>query len=44
MTLEQLLAHPELERQTGLEQTVRFATENGGIRVRLVQGRVPLSS
>jgi putative N6-adenine-specific DNA methylase len=36
-----LAAHPELERQTGLELTPRFATENGGIRVRLVQGRVP---
>jgi putative N6-adenine-specific DNA methylase len=39
-----LAAHPELERQTGLEQAVRFTTENGGIRVRLVQGSVPLSS
>ena len=39
-----LAAHPELERQTGLEQTVRFTTENGGIRVRLVQGRVPEAS
>ena len=39
-----LAAHPELERQTGLEQAVRFTTENGGIRVRLVQGRVRLSS
>jgi putative N6-adenine-specific DNA methylase len=37
-----LAAHPELERQTGLEQAVRFTTENGGIRVRLVQGSVPL--
>jgi len=36
-----LAAHPELERQTGLEPEVRFTTENGGIRVRLVQGRVP---
>ena len=36
-----LASHPELERQTGLEQAVRFTTENGGIRVRLVQGRVP---
>jgi len=39
-----LAAHPELEGQTGLEQTVRFTTENGGIRVRLVQGRVPPAS
>lgn len=39
-----LAAHPELERQTGLEQAVRFTTENGGIRVRLVQGRVPPAS
>jgi putative N6-adenine-specific DNA methylase len=39
-----LAAHPELERQTGLEQAVRFTTENGGIRVRLVQGRVPAAS
>jgi putative N6-adenine-specific DNA methylase len=39
-----LAAHPELERQTGLEQAVRFTTENGGIRVRLLRGRVPLSS
>jgi putative N6-adenine-specific DNA methylase len=36
-----LAAHPELERQTGLAQAVRFTTENGGIRVRLVQGSVP---
>lgn len=39
-----LAAHPELERQAGLQQTVRFTTENGGIRVRLVQGSVRLSS
>jgi putative N6-adenine-specific DNA methylase len=39
-----LAAHPELERQTGLEPAVRFTTENGGIRVRLVQGGVPASS
>ena len=39
-----LAAHPELERQTGLEPAVRFTTENGGIRVRLVQGSVPASS
>jgi putative N6-adenine-specific DNA methylase len=38
-----LAAHPELERQTGLEPAVRFTTENGGIRVRLVQGSVPAS-
>jgi putative N6-adenine-specific DNA methylase len=37
-----LAAHPELEWQAGLEQVVRFTTENGGIRVRLVQGRVAL--
>jgi putative N6-adenine-specific DNA methylase len=35
-----LAAHRELERQTGLEPAERFTTENGGIRVRLVQGRV----
>jgi putative N6-adenine-specific DNA methylase len=35
-----LAVHTELERQTGLALTVRLATENGGIRVRLVQGRV----
>jgi putative N6-adenine-specific DNA methylase len=35
-----LAAHPELERQTGLGLAARFTTENGGIRVRLVQGRV----
>ena len=39
-----LAVHPELERQTGLEPAVRFTTENGGIRVRLVQGSVPASS
>jgi putative N6-adenine-specific DNA methylase len=39
-----LAAHLELERQTGLEPAVRFTTENGGIRVRLVQGRVPAAS
>jgi putative N6-adenine-specific DNA methylase len=39
-----LAAQPELERQTGLEQAVRFTTENGGIRVRLVRGRVPVAS
>ena len=38
-----LAAHPELERQTGLEPAARFTTENGGIRVRLVQGTVALS-
>jgi putative N6-adenine-specific DNA methylase len=38
-----LAAHPELERQTGLEPAVRFTTESGGIRVRLVQGSVPAS-
>lgn len=36
-----LAAHPELEGQTGLGLTPRFMTENGGIRVRLVQGTVP---
>ncbi|MEP6688415.1 MAG: hypothetical protein ABJC36_08715 [Gemmatimonadales bacterium] len=35
-----LAVHAELERQTGLVLSVRFATENGGIRVRLVQGKV----
>ena len=35
-----LASHPELERQTGLDPTPMFATENGGIRVRLVQARV----
>ena len=39
-----LAAHPELERQTGIDQAVRFTTENGGIRVRLVQGSVAASS
>ena len=39
-----LAAHPDLERQTGLDPAVRFTTENGGIRVRLVQGRVPAAS
>jgi putative N6-adenine-specific DNA methylase len=39
-----LAVHPELERQTGLEPAVRFTTENGGVRVRLVQGSVPASS
>ena len=36
-----LAAYPELERQTRLPLTMRFGTENGGIRVRLVQGSVP---
>ncbi len=36
-----LAAHPELERQTGLDLAPRFSTENGGIRVRMVQGRIP---
>jgi putative N6-adenine-specific DNA methylase len=35
-----LSAHAELERQTGLDPTPLFATENGGIPVRLVQGRI----
>ncbi len=35
-----LATHPELERQTGLDPTPLFATENGGIRVRLVRGQV----
>jgi putative N6-adenine-specific DNA methylase len=35
-----LSAHAELERQTGLPLAPRFDTENGGIRVRLVGGRV----
>ena len=37
-----LSAHAELERQARLSLGSRFVTENGGIRVRLVQGRVPL--
>ncbi|MBA3258799.1 MAG: hypothetical protein H0T68_04950, partial [Gemmatimonadales bacterium] len=36
-----LSAHLELERQTGLPLEPRFATLNGGIRVRLMQGIVP---
>jgi len=36
-----LTAHAELERQTGLDLSVRFTTDNGGIRVRMVQGGVP---
>ncbi|MBA2458045.1 MAG: hypothetical protein H0V43_03700 [Gemmatimonadales bacterium] len=36
-----LSAHAELERQTGLPLEPRFATLNGGIRVRLVQGTIP---
>jgi 23S rRNA G2445 N2-methylase RlmL len=39
-----LAAYPELERQVGLELTPRFTTENGGIRVRMVQGRVGVSA
>jgi putative N6-adenine-specific DNA methylase len=35
-----LASHPELDRQTGLDPTPVFATENGGIRVRLVQARI----
>ena len=35
-----LTAHAELERQTGLDFSVRFTTDNGGIRVRMVQGGV----
>lgn len=35
-----LSSHRELEAQTGLELAERFTTENGGIRVRLVQGSV----
>ena len=35
-----LSAHAELERQTGLPLATKFDTENGGIRVRLVGGRV----
>ena len=36
-----LTAHPELERQTGLALETRLSTENGGLRVRLMCGRVP---
>ena len=35
-----LASHPELERHTGLDPAPVFVTENGGIRVRLVQARV----
>jgi putative N6-adenine-specific DNA methylase len=35
-----LTAHAELERQTGLDLSVRFTTDNGGIRVRMMQGGV----
>jgi putative N6-adenine-specific DNA methylase len=35
-----LSAHAELERQTALALGTVFTTENGGIRVRLVRGRV----
>jgi putative N6-adenine-specific DNA methylase len=35
-----LATHPELERQTGLELNPVFRTDNGGIGVRLVRGRV----
>ncbi|HET6578738.1 MAG TPA: hypothetical protein VFG66_10460 [Gemmatimonadales bacterium] len=36
-----LSAHAELERQTALALGTVFTAENGGIRVRLVRGRVP---
>ena len=36
-----LSAHAELERQTALPFATVLATENGGIRVRLVRARVP---
>lgn len=36
-----LAAHAELERQTGLNPIPVLSTENGGIRVRLVQARIP---
>ena len=36
-----LSARPELDRQTELPLATRFSSENGGIRVRLVCGRVP---
>lgn len=36
-----LSSHVELERQTGLPLAPVLATENGGIRVRLVRGVVP---
>jgi hypothetical protein len=35
-----LSAHAELERQTALALETAFTTENGGIGVRLVRGRV----
>jgi putative N6-adenine-specific DNA methylase len=37
-----LTARAELEHQTGLPLEPRFSTENGGLRVRLMQARVPL--
>jgi putative N6-adenine-specific DNA methylase len=37
-----LSAHAELERQTALALRTVFTAENGGIRVRLVRGQVPV--
>jgi len=39
--LAMLTAHRELEQQTGLPLETRLRTENGGLRVRLMCGRVP---
>jgi putative N6-adenine-specific DNA methylase len=39
-TIAFLSSHPELEHHTRLDPVPLFATDNGGIRVRLVQARV----
>jgi putative N6-adenine-specific DNA methylase len=39
--LAMLSAHPELDQQTRLALDTRLSTENGGLRVRLMCGRVP---
>jgi len=39
--LAMLTAHPELDYQTRLALETRLSTENGGLRVRLMCGRVP---
>jgi len=39
--LAMLTAHPELDHQTRLALETRLSTENGGLRVRLMCGRVP---
>lgn len=36
-----LTAHPELEHQTALPLEPRFTTENGGLRVRMMEALVP---